>query len=346
MLTAVSKNRVRWGVFSTAAIGLKKVIPGMQKSELCEITAIASRDKDRAREAANQLKIPKWYGSYEELLADGEIDAIYNPLPNHLHVPWTKRSAEAGKHVLCEKPISLTVAEAQELLAVRAKTGVKIGEAFMVYTHPQWIRARELVQSGAIGELSAVTGAFSYMNRDSKNIRNIPEFGGGGLMDIGCYPITISRFLFGREPERVVGLLDFDPELRTDRLASALLDFGSGHSVFTCSTQLVPYQRMQIFGSKARIEIEVPFNAPPDRPCRLLVDDGSEVGGRSANSEEFPVCDQYALQGDAFSRAIQDDRDVPVPLENAIGNMAVIEALFRSGKNGRWEAPQQQPRTG
>ena len=339
MLTVNGKNRICWGVLGAAAIALKKVIPGMQKSELCEITALASRDRDRARHAAELLNIPKWYGSYEELLADPEIDAIYNPLPNHLHVLWTKRAAEAGKHVLCEKPISLTAAEARELIPVRDRTGVKIGEAFMVYTHPQWLRARELVQSGAIGNLRAVAGAFSYFNRDPKIIRNVPEFGGGGLMDIGCYPITMSRFLFAREPRRVVGLLDFDSELGIDRLSSALLDFGSGHAVFTCSTQLVPYQRVQIFGTKARIEVEIPFNAPPDRPCRIFVDDGSELAGGSARIQEFPVCDQYALQGDAFSRAVMGEDDVPVPLENAISNMAVIEALFRSARNRSWEEP-------
>lgn len=341
MPTPTSPKRIRWGVLSTAAIGIKKVIPGMQNSELCDIAAIASRDAARAHEVAQQLNIPKSYGSYEELLADPAIDAIYNPLPNHLHVPWTRRAAEAGKHVLCEKPISLTVAEARELLAVRDKTGVQIGEAFMVYTHPQWLRARQLVESGVIGDLRVVLGAFSYSNRDPKNIRNVPEFGGGGLMDIGCYPITLSRFLFAREPEQVVGLLDFDPQLGVDRLSSALLHFGSGHAVFTCSTQLVPYQRMQILGTKARIEMEIPFNAPPDKPCRIWIDDGSELGGRSARVEEFPVCDQYALQGDAFSRALLGQGEVPVPLENAIANMAVIEALFESAKKHTWKIPTQ-----
>ena len=334
------KRRVRWGVLGAAAIAVKKVVPGMQKSELCEVTALASRDGERGRKAAEHLKLPKWYGSYEELLADPEIDAIYNPLPNHLHVAWTKRAAEAGKHVLCEKPLSLTAGEARELLAVRAATGVQIGEAFMVYTHPQWLRTRELVQSGAIGELRTVCALFSYFNRDVKNIRNIPEFGGGGLMDIGCYPITMSRFLYGREPERVIGLLSIDPELGVDRLTSALLDFGAGHGVFTCSTQMAPYQRVQILGSKARLEIEIPFNAPPDRPCRIFMDDGSELAGRNAQTEEFPMCDQYALQGDAFARAVTGEGEVPVPLENAIGNMAVIEALFRSAESGSWEKPQ------
>ncbi len=334
-----TQEKIRWGILSTAAIGVKKVIPAMQRCAQASVTAIASRDGERAKQAAAELGIPKSYGSYEEILADPEINAIYNPLPNHLHVPWSVRAAEAGKHVLCEKPLSLTVAEAHELLRARDRTGVKIGEAFMVRTHPQWLRARELIRSGEIGDLRAVMGAFSYFNRDPQNIRNIPEFGGGGLMDIGCYPITMSRFLFEREPERVVGLLDIDGELRTDRMASALLDFGSGQAVFTCSTQMVPYQRMQILGTKGRIEVEIPFNAPPDRACRIFIDDGSDLAGHSARIEEFPVCDQYTIQGDAFSRAIQENSEVPVPLENAIGNMVVIEALFRSAQTNSWESP-------
>jgi predicted dehydrogenase len=330
-------TKIRWGVLGVANIATKKVIPAMQKGEYTTIAAIASRDLTRARRAAADLGIEKAYGSYEDLLADPAIDAIYNPLPNHLHVPWSIAAAEARKHVLCEKPISLNVAEARKLLEVRDRMNVKIGEAFMVLTHPQWLRARELVSGGAIGELRAIAGAFSYFNRDAGNIRNIPDYGGGGLMDIGCYPITTSRFLFGREPSRVVGLFDRDPDMHTDRLASALLDFGSGHAVFTCSTQLVPYQRMQILGTAGRIEIEIPFNAPPDQRCRIFIDDGAEFSGRSARVEEFAICDQYTIQGDLFSQAILKDGPAPVPLENALGNMAVIDALFRSGETGRWE---------
>jgi predicted dehydrogenase len=334
-----AEKKVRWGVLGVANIAIKKVIPAMQHGERTIVQAIASRDGTRAKQAAGALGISKAYGSYEELLADPEIDAVYNPLPNHLHVPWSIRAAEAGKHVLCEKPVALSAAEARELIAVRNKTGVKIEEAFMVRTHPQWLRARDLIRSGEIGELRSMLGAFSYFNRDPKNIRNMPGIGGGGIMDIGCYPITMSRFLFEREPERVVAQVEIDPELGIDRLASVILDFRTGQSVFTCSTQLVPYQRMQILGTKARIEIEIPFNAPPDRPCRICIDDGSDVGGRQARIEEFPICDQYTLQGDLFSKAILENGEVPVSLENAVGNMAVIDAIFRSGKTGEWETP-------
>jgi predicted dehydrogenase len=332
-------RKVRWGVLSTANIGVKKAIPGMQQGELTAIVAIASRGLAKAQEVAAKLGIPTAYGSYEELLADPNIDAIYNPLPNHMHVAWTIKAAEAGKHVLCEKPIGLTVAEAETLLAVRARTGVKIGEAFMVRSHPQWLRLRALLDEGRIGPLRSFSGFFSYFNIDPANIRNQVDVGGGALMDIGCYLIQAARFAFAQEPTRVVALIDRDPQMRTDRLTSAILDFPSGQAVFTCSTQLAPYQRFQFLGAKGRIELEVPVNAPPDRPTRLFVDSGSDLFGGSIATETFPACDQYTLQGDAFSKAILEDTEVPVPIEDAIRNMAVIEAIFRSAKTGQWEKP-------
>ena len=335
----MANKKVKWGVLSTAAIGVRKVLPGMQMGEWSEIVAIASRDGQKAESIARKLHIPKAYWSYEELLADPDIEAIYNPLPNHLHVPWSIKATEAGKHVLCEKPIGLNVAETKALLAARDRAGVKVGEAFMVRTHPQWLRTRELVRSGRIGELRSIVGAFSYFNRDAANIRNVLDWGGGGMYDIGCYPITTSRFIFGEEPSRVVGLVERDSEFGTDRLASVILDFPAGQSIFTCSTQLVPYQRMQFLGTKGRIEIEIPFNAPNDRPCRLFIDDGRDVHGGGVTTETFPTCDQYTVQGDVFSRAIRGDGEVPVSIEDAIRNVAVIEAIFRSAETGRWERP-------
>ena len=333
-------GKVRWGVLGAASIAIRKVIPGMQKGEWSEVTAIASRDLLKAEDAAHKLGIAKAYGSYEELLADPDVEAIYNPLPNHLHVPWSIKAAEAGKRVLSEKPLSLTVAEAKTLVAARDRYGVKIGEAFMVKTHPQWLRTRELIRQGVIGELRAIIGAFSYFNRDPKNVRHVVEWGGGGLMDIGCYPITTSRWIFGEEPLRVAGIAERDPEFGTDRLTSAVMDFPSGQAVFTCSTQMVPYQRMQFLGTKGRIEIEIPFNAPNDRPTRIFIDDGSDVCGSGIRTEAIPICDQYTVQGDAFSRAIREGGEVPVPLEDAIANMAVIEAIFRAADSGKWERPE------
>lgn len=333
-------QKVKWGVLGVANIAVKKVIPAMQEGAWSEIAAIASRDLRKAKSAATKLGIPKAYGSYDELLADPEIEAIYNPLPNHLHVPWSVKGAEAGKHVLCEKPISLSVAEARTLLAARNRCGVEIGEAFMVKTHPQWLRTRNLIRAGAIGDLRLIVGEFSYFNRDPENVRNVLEWGGGGLLDIGCYPITTSRWLFAAEPTRVMSLIARDREMKIDRLTSAILDFPSGQAIFTCSTQLVPYQRMQFFGAKGRIEIKIPFNAPNDRPCEIVIDDGRDVFGSGVTTEMIPTCDQYTIQGDTFSKAIREGGEVPVPLEDAIANMAVIEAVLRSAQTRQWEAPQ------
>lgn len=339
-MAAMSK-KIRWGVLSTANIGVKKVIPAMQLGQLCSVDAIASRSLDSARAAADSLHIPKAYGSYQELLADPDIDAIYNPLPNQLHIPFTIKAAEAGKHVLCEKPLAMTADEARTLLDVRARTGVKIGEAFMIRSAPQWLRLRALLNEGRIGDLRSVTAVFSYFNTDPANIRNKVETGGGALMDIGCYCIQSARYGFQQEPTRVVSLIDRDPNMHTDRLTSALLDFPSGQAIFTCSTQIVPYQRVHFLGTKGRIELEIPFNMPKDRPTRLFIDDGSEVTGANIATETFPTADQYALQGDDFSRAILENTQVPVPLEDAIANMSVIDAIFRSAATNQWESPQQ-----
>jgi predicted dehydrogenase len=332
-------RKLRWGVLSTAKIGLKKVLPAMQRGEYTVVTAIASRDFARAKQAADALGIPTAYGSYEELVADPNIDAIYNPLPNQLHVPWSVKSAEAGKHVLCEKPIGLSLAEAERLLAVRDRTGVKIGEAFMIRSHPQWLRMRALIDEGSIGELRAVMGCFTYFNVDPDNIRNHVDWGGGALMDIGCYLIQASRYSFGQEPRRVVASIDRDPQMHIDRLTSALLEFDGGHAIFTCSTQLAPYQRVHFLGTKGRIEIEIPFNAPKDKPTRIFIDNGADPSGSGISTEDFPICDQYTLQGDEFSKAVLNDTEVPVPLEEAVRNMRVIEAIFRSGETGSWEEP-------
>jgi predicted dehydrogenase len=329
-------KKLRWGVLSTASIGLRKVIPAMQRGQYSSVVAIASRDLAKAKQAATVASIPQAYGSYEELLADPNVDAIYNPLPNQLHIPWTIKSAEAGKHVLCEKPLSLTVEEGKSLLAVRARTGVKIGEAFMIRSAPQWLRLRELLTQGRVGELRSVVGFFSYFNIDPTNIRNQVESGGGALMDIGCYLIHASRYGFAQEPSRVVARIDRDPKMHTDRLSSAILDFPAGQAIFTCSTQLVAYQRVHFLGTRGRIELEIPFNAPIDRPTRLFIDDGSDLSGGGITTETFPACDQYTTQGDAFSKAVLENTEVPVPLEDAIKNMAVIDAVLHSANSNEW----------
>jgi predicted dehydrogenase len=328
---------VRWGVLGASNFALKVSLPGMKRGPLTELAALASRDLAKAQAAARSLAIPKAYGSYEALLEDASIDAIYNPLPNHMHVEWTARAARAGKHVLCEKPIALDAEDAQTLVAVQRETGKLISEAFMIRNHPQWQHAKELVQSGRIGDLVSVQTAFSYFNRDAANIRNKKELGGGALYDIGCYAVNTSRYLFGREPVRAIALVERDPAFGTDRLTSGLVDYGGAHLTFTCSTQSVAYQRVNVFGSRGRIEIEIPFNAPADRPCKIFLDDGSTLNGSSAELISFPVVDHYHLQSEAFSRAIRTGGSIENSIEVAVGNMRVIDALFRSAESGHWE---------
>ena len=326
---------VKWGIISTANIGVAKVIPGMLKSKDLEIVAISSRKLKNARTWAMDLGIAKSYGSYEEMLADPEIEAVYNPLPNHLHVPYTLAAARAGKHVLCEKPIAISAKEAAQLK--KAPKGIIIAEAFMVRHATQWLAVRELVKKKKIGEVRAIQVMFSYFNRDPKNVRNMADIGGGGLYDIGCYPITVSRFIFDGEPKRVTATFDRDPTFKTDRLAGGLADFGEGrHLSFTVSTQLAPFQRVQIMGTKGRIEIEIPFNAPPDQPNRFFVQ-GMEMN--VGEWVEMPVSDQYQLQAEAFGRVIRKKQKPQWGVDDAIQNMKIIDAFFRSEKSGKWEKP-------
>ena len=332
-------KKLRFGVLSTANIGLKKVLPAMRRGKLTEVTAIASRELTRARQAAQSLGIARAYGSYEELLADPEIDAIYNPLPNQLHLPWTAKAAEAGKHVLCEKPIGLSAGEVKELIAIRNHTGVHIAEAFMIRCHPQWTRVRELIAAGEIGTLRSVTGVFSYANSNPANIRNQPDCGGGGVYDIGCYLIQAARMGFGAEPRRVVSLLERDPQFDVDRLASVLMDFEGGQAAWSCGTQMVPHQRVFLLGTRGKIEIEIPFNAPPDRKTRILVDRTGELTGSGVTAESFEAVDQYTLQGDSFARAVIEGAPLHVTLEDSLSNATIIDAIFRSADSGLWEIP-------
>jgi predicted dehydrogenase len=327
---------VKWGIISTANIGTEKVLPGMLKSKDLEIVAISSRKLKTARLWADKLGIPKAYGSYEEMLADPEIEAVYNPLPNHLHVPLTLAAARAGKHVLCEKPIAITAKEAMQLR--RAPKNVQIAEAFMVRHASQWLAVRDLVKKKKkIGEVRAIQVLFSYFNRDPKNVRNMADIGGGGMLDIGCYPITVSRFIFDGEPKRVTATIDRDPKFKTDRLGGGLADFGDGrHLSFTISTQLAPYQRVNIMGTKGRIEIEIPFNAPPDQPNRYFVQGMDMNVGEWV---ELPVSDQYQLQAEAFGRVIRKKQKPVWGVADAIQNMKIIDAFFRSEKSKKWEKP-------
>ena len=328
-------KKLNWGILSTAKIGIEKVIPAMQQGKLSEIVAIASRTHESAREAAKNLKIPKAYGSYQELLDDTSIEAVYIPLPNHMHVPWTIKALAANKHVLCEKPIALTATEAKELLKETEKfPHLKVMEAFMYRHHPQWIRALELINGGGIGMVKTVHSFFSYYNDDPENIRNMVDIGGGGLMDIGCYCISLARLIFDEEPQRVFGKIEYDPDFETDRICSGILDFVQGTSTFTCSTQLVPYQRVNVFGTKGRIEIEIPFNAPPDKPCKMVFQNNEKI-----EEIEIKICDQYTIQGDLFSLAVLNNEKVPTPIEDAVANMKVLEAVIQSAEKEEWCTP-------
>lgn len=324
---------IRWGILSTAKIGVQKVIPAMQKSKLGKVTAICSRSLENAQKTAAELGIEKAYSSYEELLADPEIDAVYNPLPNHMHVEWTLKALQAGKHVLCEKPIGLNKAEALYLQKEAAKfPGLIVMEAFMHRFHPQWQKIIELIHSGAIGCVKTVQSFFSYYNVDPANIRNKPEIGGGALMDIGCYCISFPRFIFGEEPIAVSGSMDLDPAMGTDRLTSGILQFSAGKSAtFTCSTQLIPHQRAHIFGDQGQIVVEIPVNAPPTEPTKITL-----ITKEKTEEILFEAVDQYTLQADAFACSVLDKKPVPTPLSDAIGNMAVIDAVKQSSETGKW----------
>lgn len=326
-------KKVKWGIISTANIGVAKVIPGMLKSRKLQVAAISSRDLKTAKAWAAKLGIPKAYGSYEEMLADPDIEAVYNPLPNHLHVPLTMAAARAGKHVLCEKPIAITSKEAAQLR--KAPKSRLVAEAFMVRHALQWVDAKKRVDRGDIGEVRAIQVLFSYFNVDPKNVRNMAKIGGGGLLDIGCYPITVSRYIFGSDPLRAAATIERDPKFKTDRLAGGILEFSKGrHLTFTVSTQLAPYQRVQIMGTRGRIEVEIPFNAPPDVPNRVFVQGMKMNEGKWIS---YPVSDQYQLQAEAFGRAVRKEEKLGWGIEDAIINMKIIDALFKSGKSGKFE---------
>lgn len=328
--------KLRWGVISTANIGVEKVIPGIQGSELNEVAAIASRDESKAKAVAQKLGIRNTHGSYEALLADPGIDVIYNPLPNQLHVPLSLAALDAGKHVLCEKPIALNADEASKLLGRPEKPYLM--EAFMVRFHPQWLRAKEIIESGEIGEVHNIQTAFSYFNTDPGNIRNIPETGGGALYDIGCYAIVAARFFFGAEPQRVVSVIDRDPNFKTDRLTSALMDFGGGRqSSWFVSTQQVPYQKIQIFGSRKRLEIVIPFNPIANAATVIRIDDGVALDNHAAKSETIRNCDQYGEQADAFARVVLGQEPLPYGPKDAVQNMKIVDAVYKSAESGAWE---------
>ena len=329
-------STLRWGVLSTANIGREKVIPGIQRAQRCSVVAIASRDLVHAREVAAPLGIPRTHGSYEALLADPEVDAVYVPLPNHLHPEWTIAAARAGKHVLCEKPLATTAAEAERMIEACADAGVLLMEGFMYRLHPSWVAVRDLVASGRIGRLSAVQSWFSYFNDDPANIRNVRAYGGGALYDVGCYLVNLSRMLFGAEPRRVEASIARDPASGVDILASGLLEFDTGTATFTCSTRVEPDQRVHVYGTEGRISIDIPFNIPPDRPTHIrLTAGGDPPVSPSTEVLTFAPADPYAVEAERFAAAVLDGTPVPIPPTDAVANLRVIERLFETGRESR-----------
>lgn len=328
-------RELRWGILSTAKIARTAVIPAIRRAARCRLVAIASRDEARAHEIADQFGIARVHGSYEALLADPEVDAVYIPLPNHLHVEWSIRALRAGKHVLCEKPLALTAADAERMIAEAEGAGRRLMEAFMYRLHPSWQAVLELVAGGRIGRLTAVQSWFSFYNDDPTNIRNIRAYGGGALYDIGCYSVNLSRLLFGGEPDEVEATIVRDPTTGVDILTSSILRFGSGLASFTCSTRVEPDQRVHIYGTEGRVSIGIPFNIPPDRPTEVFVTAGGDPPVAPATEIlRFPPADPYAVEAERFAAAVLDGTPTPVPPEDAVANLRVIERIFAAAEGG------------
>jgi predicted dehydrogenase len=324
---------LRWGILSTAKIADEKVIPGIRRAARCEIVAIGSRDEARGRAVAQRHGIPRVHGSYEALLADPDVDAVYIPVPNHLHGEWTLAAARAGKHVLCEKPLAMTAADAERMVEGCRAAGVVLMEAFMYRLHPSWIAVRELVAAGRIGRLAAVSSWFSYYNDDPANIRNIRAYGGGALFDIGCYSVNLSRMLFGSEPTRVEASIVRDPAGGVDVLTSGILEFPAGVATFTCSIRAEPDQQVHVYGTEGRISVGIPFNIPPDRPTHLYLTAGGDPPVAPAiETLTFEPADPYAVEAERFAAAVLDGEPLPTPPEDAVANLRVIERLFAAAE--------------
>jgi predicted dehydrogenase len=326
---------LRFGILSTAKIGRELVVPAIQDAENAVVTAIASRDLTRAREMADRFSVPHAFGSYEEMLASDVIDAVYIPLPTSQHVEWSIKAADAGKHVLCEKPIALKASEIDEIIAARERNKVLVTEAYMVTYAPVWLKVRELLAEGAIGTLKMVQGSFTYFNRDPGNMRNIPELGGGALPDIGVYPAITTRFVTGKEPVRVQSTIERDPDFGTDIYASVKADFTDFELNFYVSTQMANRQLMVFHGTDGFIEVKSPFNA--DRWGAEEV----ELTNRGHNVSQifrFPDSRQYKLEAEAFARAVAGTSGEVVTLENSKANQKLIDAIYRAAEKDGWEA--------
>ena len=326
-------KKLRMGVLGCSRHYALRVALSLRSSLLIEPYAVASRDAAKAKKFAQTWGFSLSYGSYEDLLSDSNVDFVYIPLPNHLHFEYIKKAADAGKPILCEKPLCLNAKEAAEAAEYCEKRKIPLMEAFMYRFHPQWVRTAEIVKSGELGTVLATSGVFSYTNMDGENIRNKADCGGGALLDIGCYTVSSSRLLMGGEPKRVAASLIRDPVFKTDILSSAILDYGDGRTAaFTVSTQMFPHQRITAYGTSGTLSVEVPFNMFVDIPGVLTI--ATNIAKREVKTE---IADQYLLMYDAFARAIIEKTDVPIPISDAVANMAVLDAVFAAAVSGNWE---------
>lgn len=326
---------LRWGILSTARIGIEHVIPAILDADNGVIAAIASRDKARAESLAGRFGVPASFGSYEEMLASDTIDAVYIPLLTSQHVEWSIKAADAGKHVLCEKPIALRADEIDDVIEARDRNSVLVTEGYMVTYHPQWHKVRDLIATGAIGTLSHVQSVFTYNNTDPDNMRNILEYGGGALPDIGVYPTVTSRFATGAEPQRVSAKVVRDEKFGTDVYASCRADFGSFEMTMYVSTQMALRQEIAFHGDKGWIGVAAPFNAGLyDADVVTL----HNVDHSEAQTFRFAGVNQYRLQVEAFARAVESGAHKDMfSLESSKLNQKLIDAIYRAGDSGEWE---------
>ena len=324
-------KKLKVGVLGISNHFVKRVFFPLRKSKNVEIFAVSSRSGEKAKKFASKYNVKRWYDSYEKLLEDEEIEAVYIPLPNHLHLEYIKKAADAHKHVICEKPLTLNYEQTKEAFEYAKKRGILLMEAFMYKHHPQWLRAKEIVESGEIGEVQTIHCYFSYDNKDPKNIRNVLEFGGGALLDIGVYAVSSARWIFEKEPTKVVALLNRDERFKVDTLVSGILDFDGKSALFSVATQAFPTQNVEVYASAGTIFVEVPFNTYPDVPGHLHV--RTTIGTRDVY---LGPADHYLLEFEHFARAIREKKSISSFEEDSLNNMKTIDALFKSAEESDW----------
>ncbi|TCO10918.1 Gfo/Idh/MocA family protein [Natronoflexus pectinivorans] len=325
-------DKIKIGVLGVSNHFIKRIVLPLRKTKNCYIYAIASRKREQAEQIAKEFNIPVAHQNYQELIDDPEIDAVYIPLPNHLHAEWTIKALKAKKPVLCEKPLSMDANEAIALHKLSAESKIPLMEAFMYRFHPLWKHIKDMIATNQIGDINQIQTSFSYNNPSPGNIRNIEEYGGGALMDIGCYAVSVPRFLLGKEPSRVLSLVTRHPEFKTDMHTSGILDFDESRASFYVSTLSEPFQKVDIIGTSGSITVHLPFNTYVDVPAEVSI--SSSTGSRII---KFPPSDAYGLMFDAFAEALINEQPMPVETMDAVNNMKVIDALKKSAQSNVWK---------